>query len=206
MPGRNIIKSYAAESYYHVYTRGVNRAAIFQDADDYIMFLGVLKRYLSPGATTNTSRHVYKSFTDRINLSAYALMGNHIHLLIYQYDERAIADFMRSVLTSYSIYFNKKYNRVGPLFQSRYRASLIYSQQYLEHISRYIHLNPADWESSDVTSLKYYRGDTNADWIDPRPILSLFKSTGEYLAFLSDYEAHKAMLEEVKWELANDID
>ena len=71
-------------------------------------------------------------------------MPNHIHLLVYQHQPQAMAQFMRSVLTSYSRYFNKRYKRSGSLFESRYKASLISDDAYLEHISRYIHLNPGN--------------------------------------------------------------
>lgn len=203
MPSKNIVKRYAPESYYHVYTRGVNKQPVFLSEHDYTVFLSILKRYLSKKNTKSPTRHVYRSYSSRIELLSYALMNNHIHLLVYQTDERSISDFMRSVLTSYSMYFNKRYRRVGPVFESRYKASLISDQGYLEHISRYIHLNPKDWLHSEKTSLKYYLGQ-ETDWVRPRRILDLFSSKETYLLFLEDYESHKQMLDELKWELAND--
>ena len=53
-------------------------------------------------------------------------------------------DFMRSLITKYSKYFNTRYNRVGPLFQGRYNAVLITNERYLQHLGRYIHLNPQE--------------------------------------------------------------
>jgi putative transposase len=205
MPGKNIIKQYAAESFYHVYSRGVNKQPIFLTDKDYVVFISLLKRYLSTEPSSNASRHAYPSFSKSITLLAYALMPNHIHLLLYQEDERAMTNFMRSLLTGYSMYFNKTCKRVGPVFQSRYKASLISTDSYLEHISRYIHMNPAKWRVSDRTSLRYYLGNAEADWIKPEKIMEIFHNNPqEYLAFLEDYSGQKEMLEEIKWELAHD--
>jgi putative transposase len=203
MPGKNIIKQYAPKSYYHIYTRGVNKMPTFWADNDYTVFASLFKRYLSSEQPKNSSRHPYPNYRGRLQLLAYALMPNHIHLFVYQEDEFAIRDFMRSLLTSYSMYFNKTNKRVGPVFQSRYRASRIADDSYFQHISRYIHLNPLQWEDSDKTSLDFYLGKRRADWIEPEKVLQGFKDSGEYLAFLRDYEDQKQMFDELKWELAN---
>lgn len=203
MPGRNIIKQYGAEQFYHVYSRGVAKQAVFLDEQDYTHFLSILKRYLSSEPVHHKRHGLYPHYGNRIKLLAYCLMPNHIHLLVYQEDERAIVEFMRSLLTSYSMYFNRKYKRVGPVFQSRYRASHISQQDYLEHISRYIHLNPRQWEDYPYSSIKYYLGTAMAEWVHPGKILEIFPSPAQYLEFVKDYEGHKQMLEELQWELAD---
>ncbi len=202
MPGKNIIKQYVPESYYHIYSRGVNKDITFGGEADYYAFCGLLKRYLSPKAAQSKTRHRYTKFNDRLELIAYAMMPNHIHLFIYQHDEYAIRDFMHSLLTSYCMQYNKIHKRVGPLFQSRYRACLISEDKYLQHISRYIHLNPYDWDSTDRTSLDFYTGKRWADWIHPEYVMQNFKDPNEYLDFLRDYEDVKVMNDELKWELA----
>jgi hypothetical protein len=125
-------------------------------------------------------------------------------MLVYQTDEYAITDLMRSVMTSYSMYFNKRYKRVGPVFQSRYKAVRIDQQNYLEHISRYIHLNPRAWQTYKFSSLDYYKKTKSAEWIKPSRILEIFDNDSEeYMQFLKDYEESKAMLDEIKWDLAD---
>ncbi|QQS17911.1 transposase [Candidatus Saccharibacteria bacterium] len=89
----------------------------------------------------------YENFDGRLDILAYCLMPNHFHFFIYQYDEKAMYEFFKRITVSYSMYFNERYKRVGPVFQQRYRASLIYSDEYFLHISRYIHLNPREWAS-----------------------------------------------------------
>ena len=202
MPGKNIIKQYAPESYYHLYTRGVNKNITFDGDHDFTVFIGLLKRYLSPHAGKSNTRHAYPSFAGRLELLSYALMPNHIHLFVYQQDEYAIRDFMRSLLTSYCMQYNKVHDRVGPLFQSRYRACLISDDAYLQHISRYIHLNPRDWKTSDKTSLDFYLGKRHAGWINTKRVLEQFPTPKSYMDFLEDYEDVKKMYDEIKWDLA----
>lgn len=204
MPTKNTRKAYAPDTYYHIYTRGVNKQAIFKDEADKVFFLGLLKRYLSKERSKRTKHAPYASYADCLDLLAYCLMNNHIHLLFYQHDEpRAIAALMRRVLTTYSMYFNRKYSRVGPLFQSRYLASQIDNDAYLHHISRYIHRNPAMWSEYPFSSLRYYMGDVHADWVKPKAILELFDdSPKRYMEFvvsmdeddeetIPDYLAHE---------------
>lgn len=101
------------------------------------------------------------------------------------------------------MYFNKKYKRVGPLFQGRFRASLITSDSYLQHISRYIHLNPSTYKNWPYSSLPYYLGLQTAEWCQPDRILDLFRDRQEYENFVADHEAHKKQLDDIKHELAN---
>jgi hypothetical protein len=131
-------------------------------------------------------------------------MPNHFHLLIYQRQAGAMTEFMRSVLTSYSMYFNKKYKRTGPLFESRYKASLISEDNYLEHVTRYIHLNPRDWRHYEYSSLPYYLHQITDDWIRPERITSRFTTPQQYLTFVEDYVEAKEMLDILKHELADD--
>jgi len=72
-------------------------------------------------------------------------MPNHFHLELKQKNKKEIESFMRSLVTKYSKYFNKKYERVGPLFQGRYKAVLILNTDYLLYLNRYIHLNPVEF-------------------------------------------------------------
>jgi putative transposase len=205
MPGKNIIKTYGSEQYYHVYSRGVAKQPVFLDTDDYVFFLSLFKRYLSSGPAVSKARVPYPWFGDRLELLAYCLMPNHVHLLVYQHDQEAMLKLMQSIMTSYSVYFNKKYKRVGPVFQSRYRASLVDRDNYLHHISRYIHLNPKDWRKYDYSSLPYYLSEKNAEWLHSKKILELFdNNTAKYLEFLKDNEDQAQMIDELKWELAHE--
>jgi REP element-mobilizing transposase RayT len=189
MPRKNIVKQYLPDTYYHIYSRGVNRNKIFLDDDDKTVFCSLLKRYLSDETAKNPQRRLYNNYHDEIDLITYALMSNHFHMLVYQKDdERAIVGFMRALMISYSMYFNKKYVRQGPVFQSTYLASRIDSDEYLKHISRYIHLNPSNWETAFDSSIDFYRGDRQANWVKSSPILDMFPNRESYIEFLRDYD------------------
>lgn len=201
MPSRNIVKLDADESYYHVYARGINKQDIYDDPDDYIFFLSLFARYLSHEQQKSPFQN-YPHLRDQIKLLCYCVMPNHFHLLVYQCDKGAMAALMRSVMTSYSRYYNQKHGRRGAVFETTYKASRIDNESYLLHISRYIHLNPRYWKRYPFSSVKYYTGSSILEWLQPEQIQELFGSVDEYRAFLDDYVGHKKMLEKIKKELA----
>lgn len=187
MPTRNTRKEYVAQTYYHVYSRGANKQPIFEEEQDYTVFLEYLHRYLSPERQLRPNGQIAHSFANYIDLLCYCLMPNHVHFLFYQYDdERALPALLQRIFTTYSMYFNKKYGRTGPVFQSRYLASRIDSDSYLYHISRYIHRNPSFWSEYEFSSLRYYIGEAQADWVKPQAIMDLFDNDpSRYLKFVS---------------------
>jgi putative transposase len=203
MPSRNVLKQDAPQSYYHVYARGINRQRIFREPADYEKFLRLFARYLSLEETHNRNGLSFPNFYNKLDLLAFCLMPNHFHLLVFQYQQGAMTEFMRSLLTSYSMYFNKKYKRSGPLFESRFKASLISDEAYLEHISRYIHMNPRSWRDYEYSSLPYYLQQVTDAWLRPERITDLFVTPTHYLNFLDDYQQNKEIMDILKHELAN---
>ncbi|MCR4279238.1 MAG: transposase, partial [Candidatus Zambryskibacteria bacterium] len=77
-----------------------------------------------------------------VEIGAYCLMPNHFHLLLRECGEGGISLFMQKLSTAYTMYFNKKYERTGALFQGRFKAEHLYNDNYLKYIFSYIHLNP----------------------------------------------------------------
>jgi len=203
MPSRNILKQDVPGGFYHIYSRGVDKRQIFLEPKDYVVFLNLLKRYLSVEPQKDMNGILYPHLYGKLELLAFCLMPNHLHLLIYQEEAGAMQQLMRAVLTSYSRHFNKTYNRRGPLFESRYKASLISDQAYVEHISRYIHLNPKDWRIHPYSSLPYFMDEYSAEWVRPGKITQIFESASSYLNFLEDYEDYKKQFDEIKHELAS---
>lgn len=203
MPSRNIIKEYSPNSYYHIYARGASKQKIFIEAVDYLFFTRLFERYLSDKQKLSKTGEPYPNFNKNIELVAYCLMTNHFHLLIYQENIGDLQLFMKSVMTSYSRYFNMKYKRSGPLFESRYKAVRIDKQSYIEHITRYIHLNPRRWQNYYNSSLKFYRDGNEPEWLKNDKIIDLFRTREEYMIFVSDYEEMRDMLAEMKHQLAD---
>lgn len=168
------------------------------------MFLSLFARHLCKEPAANTDGRVYPHLYSDVSLLCYCLMNNHFHLLIYQHTPAAMSKLMRGIMTSYSMYFNKKYGLSGALFESRYKASRISSDEYLMHISRYIHLNPKDWMAYPYSSIhSYYL--CAPEWLHPEPVVELFGSLPKYADYLNDYVEYKKSLEQIKEELANTI-
>lgn len=210
MPSKNIIKEYVENGYYHIYNRGVEKRTIFLDEEDCTVFLHYLKLYLSPIEELKQldlpglriQRFIRLNLFSEIDLLAFALMPNHIHLQIKQKTVDGIVKLMKRLSTAYVMYFNKKYKRVGSLFQNRYKAALIETDEYLLHLSRYIHLNPAKINNgkkldfNEFSSYPYYLGQKQASWVKPQEILSYFRSAQRknlkdilsYQSFVEDYK------------------
>lgn len=203
MPSRNILRVDSPDSFYHVYARGASKQAIFLDPADYQFFINLFARYLSQKPSLSNSGIQYPHFAGHLELLAYCLMRNHFHLLIYQHEQGSLAACMRSLMTSYSRYFNSKYKRTGSLFESRYKASRIDADNYLQHISRYIHLNPRYWQRYPYSSFQFYVDSSAPEWLTVGKVMELFESQAEYVTFIKDYEGQKAILEELKFELAD---
>lgn len=212
MPAKNSLKEYVENGYYHVYNRGVAKNDIFLDAQDYGVFLSYLKEYLSPPITppreeiiNSANPYQRNNFFEQIRLLAYCLMPNHFHLLVRQNEPRTIEEFMRSFSVRYSGYFNKRYKRVGHLFQGVYKGVLITHDNYLWWLSRYIHRNPLEIMdkaqllfSYNYSSYAAYLGLTNPAWIETATILNQIRN---YQAFVEgtkeDFPLEDLALEEI---------
>ena len=205
MPSRNIVKDYAADQYYHVYNRGVEKRVIFLDDQDYVVFIGLIKKYLNGETTVMHNRHSFKRLGDEVQLLSYCLMPNYFHFLLYQTTEDAITKFMRRLATGYVMYFNNRYDRVGGLFQGKFKASHINADSYLQHISRYIHLNPKDYRAWPYSSYVHYLKKSPPAWLTTQPIMDLFDNNpASYESFVGDYVEIKQLYDEIKWQLASD--
>jgi putative transposase len=124
-------------AYYHVTCRGNARENIVIDDSDRLRFLGLLTR----------SAEVYQ-----VRIIAFVIMTNHFHLLVTT-PQGNLQDFMRHLNISFTSFFNRKHDRVGHLFQGRYKAFLIDADSYLLEVSRYIHLNPVKTEERQQYSI-----------------------------------------------------
>lgn len=210
MPSRNRIKIYLSDCYYHAYNRGVEKRDIFLDDQDYRVFFSFLKSYLSP--INEQVKHPLievtgpgpvrirplKSFFGEVSLLCYCLMPNHFHLLLFQKPADGMQRFFHALCTSYTMYFNKKYKRIGHLFQGPYKAVFVDSDAYLLHLTRYIHQNPSEMTGPGpvkvreylYSSYAYFLRLKQAAWLHPEHILEYFLSAQrkDYRHFLS-YES-----------------
>jgi REP-associated tyrosine transposase len=152
---------------YHVITRGNNRRKIFRSHDDYLKFTGLVQQQKS-----KLPFYLY----------AYCLMPNHVHLLIEMQGD-PVSRIMQRVLTSYSQYHNRKYKKIGHLFQGRYKSILCQTDRYLGELVRYIHLNPVRAkmvkrpEDFEYSGHRAYLGLDTSGLVDTEPVLRHFGGT-----------------------------
>jgi putative transposase len=152
---------------HHIIIRGIERKAIFKDSTDRSNFFGRLGRIISETKT---------------GCYAWALMKNHVHLLL-KTGLTPIAFVMQRLLTGYAVSFNRRHRRHGQLFQNRYKSFLCEEDVYLKELVRYIHLNPLRAKVvRDLKALRKYRwcghsvlmGKAEAGFQDIDYVLKLF--------------------------------
>ena len=210
MPAKNTIKSYVEKGYYHLYNRGVEKRIIFLDSQDYGVFLSYLKDYLLPKDEEGFRKRLddpstsYKekdkiikllrlnNFAEEIILIAYCLMPNHFHLLVKQGSAFSIDSFIQSLCTRYTMYFNRKYKRVGSLFQSVYKAVLVTSEEQFLHLTRYIHKQALASQGETLqrqpSSYPEYINKRSTQWIHTEEVLTNFSKTNPTLSYKSFVE------------------
>ena len=141
---------FAVGEFYHVYNRGTEKRLIFLDNTDRTRFLSLL--YLCNNhSPIHRSDFINATLNDLmiisreellVDIGAYCLMPNHFHILLRERVNSGISIFMQKVSTAYTMYFNKRHERNGSLFQGRFKAEHLDTDNYLKYIFAYIHLNP----------------------------------------------------------------
>jgi len=138
------------DNYYHVFNRGVDKRNIFESKEDLYYFFNRLTdlNYDNQNKELNIKR--YRSSDKKVveiegsalvSIIAYCLLPNHFHLVLKQESENGISKFMQKLGTSYTVYFNNKYQRSGSLFQGKFKANMIDGDFGLSVLSVYVNLN-----------------------------------------------------------------
>ena len=207
--------------FYHVYNRGVEKRNIFLDEDDYFRFIHDLYEFNDQNPAPNLNYYLKDHSLEvgppkiarkqkrklLVEILVFCLMPNHFHLILKQLVDNGISLFMQK-LGGYVYYFNLKYERVGPLFQGKFKAIQIENENYLLHLSRYQHLNPAeliesDWKEGGMGDwkkvshfLESYRWSSYLDYVGIKNfpsiisqdlINSYFKNSEEYKKFVIEF-------------------
>ncbi len=111
---------------YHIMLRGINKQEIFREKEDYQRFIDGLKKYKPVSG--------YRIY-------GYCLMSNHVHILL-KIGQEDVGIILKRIAGSYVYWYNRKYDRVGPLFQDRFKSEPVDSDEYFLTVLRYIHQNP----------------------------------------------------------------
>ena len=157
------------DEFYHIYNRGNDKREIFHSEADYIRFQVLLYLcnnikgvhvgdYKNSSISTKELLNLPREET-LVDIGAYCLMPNHFHLLVKEKIEGGTSLFMQKLSTAYTMYYNRKYNKIGSLFGGRFKAKHLDSDQYLKYQYSYIHLNPISivdngWKNKKITDVK----------------------------------------------------
>ncbi len=168
----NLVKG----EYYHIYNRGNGKQKIFLDREDYDRFKKLL--YVSNSENSFNFRdsivdigidaYDFERGETLVSILAWTLMPNHFHIFLISPRadlgedkelDKTITDYMRKVSTAYAMYFNKKYERTGSLFEGKFKSKHVGIENYFRYLFAYIHLNciklvQSDWKESGIKNVK----------------------------------------------------
>lgn len=214
-----------AGEWYHCYNRGVDKRRVFESESDCGRFLALL--YACNNSESDTRLHelrhrelTFVELLDRykesrvplVDIAAYALMSNHVHFIVRPITDDGLSKFMQKVFTGYTMYFNQKFERSGPLFAGVYKSRHITTDEYFKHAIQYVLLNPVEitqprWKFGEgnlpriENFMRRYRYASTQDFFDiDRPEKSIVKDIRkEYFdrrpslrAMLADARAYHA--------------
>ncbi len=138
----------SASGIYHIMIRGINRQTIFHDDEDYSRFLLTLQNYRE-----KSGYEIY----------AYCLMDNHVHLLL-KVGIEPLEQIMRRICGSFVYWYNAKYERIGNLFQDRFKSEAVENDSYFLTVFRYIHQNPL--KAGIISSVEHYQWSSMGEYIN----------------------------------------
>ena len=206
---RNII--FIPNEYYHCYCRGTEKRKVFLSKTDYQRFIHLLF-VCNSKKIIHLSDHKKKSFAEifeiereetLVEIGAYCLMPNHFHILLKEREDGNISLFMQKLMTAYTMYFNKKYERTGSLFESKFRAQHANENIYLKYLFSYIHLNPVkliqkDWKENGIKNknqtkkfLSQYEYSSYLDYMEEKRAQEIIlnkKAFPEYFSNKKEFE------------------
>lgn len=191
---------FAVGEYYHIFNRGVDKRNIFSDKYDLERFFQSMSAFNSPDPIGSIYE---KAFSDKlpfgsstsksemlVNFVCFCLNPNHYHFILEPLIDNGIEKFMHRIGTGYTMYFNEKYKRSGSLFQGRYKAIPIDSNEYLLHLNAYINLNDKIHQFGGSTSKfkkssweEYINKTCEKQFCKKDIILEQFKNRTEYKYF-----------------------
>ena len=192
---------------------------IFVNNDGYQRFVDSLRfyRYSSQNIAFNkfldySERSKIDFFSEnnevdkRVEILTYCLMPNHFHLILRQLIDGGISKFVGDIANAQARYFNKKYDRTGPLFEGRFKAVRIETGEQLMHVSRYLHLNPySSGVVSTLGELEEYKWSSFPEYLgkvggfcDKKLVTDLFTGSDGYKVFVKDHADYQRKLEEIK--------
>jgi putative transposase len=198
MPSINTITPLFGGSYYHIFNRGVNRCKLFFNDANYIYFLKLMSKFLGP----------------YVHFLTYCLIPNHFHIAIKLRDEisfngkiindeievgRLVTNQFKKLFITYALAINIQENRIGSLFNPKFKRIEIVDQDYLKHLIFYIHYNPekhkvsTDFSKYRYSSFKALTGDSKTN-IDREYVYAIFDDLEGFLNYHQFWHEEKENL------------
>jgi putative transposase len=186
---RQDIIQWEAGNYYHIYNRGARGKSIFRDKTNYLFVLDKMRHY-----------------SKALNLTfiSYTLMPTHYHFCLRQDGEKPAGLLPQRVFNSYTKAYNKRYLQSGTLFEGRYHAKPVETENYLLHLCRYIHANPVkdglvgDLDDWDYSNYHEWVGKRQGQLFDPDFVAAYFNTPQDYRNFVLDYLLTRDFPEEIR--------
>jgi len=200
--------------FYHVLNRGVDKRNIFLDSQDYARFVHDMYEFNTLAPALHVGRYASNMVDivsrpseapgkELVDIHGWCLMGNHYHLILSERIENGMSNFLRKLNVGYAKYFNKRYSRVGTLFQGRTKKVHICTDQHLLHILNYVHFNPLDLSNSNkdwrelkiadqntaLNHLLEYKWSSYKDYIGIKNFPSILTTTFFQEIFSQNYKA-----------------
>ncbi len=205
--------SFVEGEYYHLFNRGVNKQPIFLDDSDVRRFQNLL--FLCNSDKSLIFKLIQGDPLDSqrgsqiTSILGYALMSNHFHLICKEEHAGGLSNFMGKISTAYSMYFNTKYERSGPLMCRPFRAQHINSDEYFRWVFSYVHLNPLDlldpgWKERGTTDaspalpfMRSFKYSSYPDYFGTERLEAKIINKSSLPIATTDLEDIETMLEEV---------
>lgn len=207
--------------FYHILNRGIASQPVFLNHRDYQRIMNSVLFYQNANLPLKYSRFLSLPLKEReslwkrittvkdflVEIIAFSFMPNHFHFLLRQTKENGIREFIGNLINSYTKYFNIKRKREGPLFQGRFKAIRLETEEQLWHLSRYIHLQPytsfivktlPELNVFPYSSFPEYLEETREEICSKEIILNSFKTSEKYKQFVFDNADYQRKLEKIK--------
>ena len=201
--------------FYHVYNRGVDKRTVFLDQYDFDRFLQGMEEFNSTKPIGSLFENSFRKdqlsnpIAKLVDIICYCLNANHYHMILRQRVNGGVSEFMRRIGTGFTQHFNFRYKRSGALFQGKFKAKHINSNEYLLHLSAYVNLNneihkiKSDKKfRSSWNEYVYLRRKNNYVICKPKIILDQFTNLNEYKTFalssLDDILERKQLFKETE--------
>ncbi|MBI4120084.1 MAG: transposase [Parcubacteria group bacterium] len=194
-------EKFAPGEYYHIYNRGVDKRILFLNERDMFRFANtcyILNNFENIPFPFDVIQIEPKNslipIQPLVSFAAGCIMPNHYHFFVSEQKENGISSFFHKLGTSYTKYFNNRYDRSGSLFESTFKAKHINSDEYASYLTQYIHVNPIallEAKLSTLNKIKNYPWSTLPDYLGSVSNLSLLLTAPNFRDEILGMDAEK---------------